>query len=157
DHQWFFRFRFRMPGSRAPIQARPQGVPIAEAMGATEDDAWRSVIAGQAPEGGAGRATLLTVASGPDAAFRDRHRRPLLLFRSALAAWTEELPPDEERRRGDEAHDRDPCVQAQAGDVVRRIDPEQLLEEAPERVPRHVEGEQRRRPDPEPAPNPQQD
>jgi hypothetical protein len=35
----------------------------------------------------------------------------------------EELPPDEERRRGDEEHGRDPEVQPLAEKLVRDIDP----------------------------------
>src|SRR5438105_6100086 len=36
-------------GSRAPSDARTQGAPIAVAIGATEDEAARSVIAGRGP------------------------------------------------------------------------------------------------------------
>ena len=48
-----------------------------------------------------------------------------------------------------EDDDRDPGVQPQAGELVRGIDPQQLLEEAPEGVVRDVEREQRRRPEAE--------
>src|SRR5207302_5375841 len=66
-----------------------------------------------------------------------------------VAALADELPPDEEAGRADEDDDRDPGVQAQAREVVRGIDAQQLLEEAPERVVRDVEREEARRPDPE--------
>ena len=42
----------------------------------------------------------------------------------------------------DEHDDRDPGVQAQAEEVVRRVDPQQLLEEAPEAVVGDVEREE---------------
>src|SRR3989442_5932860 len=46
-----------MTGPRAPSQARTQGALVSEDTGATEDDAWRRVIAGQAPPSVAGRVT----------------------------------------------------------------------------------------------------
>ena len=65
------------------------------------------------------------------------------------AAGSQELQPDE-RADGDEEHDeRDPEVEALPEEVVRRVDAEQLLERAPERVPGDVEAEERGRPDPE--------
>src|SRR5262249_48184769 len=100
-----------------------------------------------------GRLTAL-----PDAAARDRHRRAFRLAALAaspadparpLLAAAQELPPDEERGRADEDEDRDPGVQRQPRDVVRRVDPQQLLEEAPGRVVRDVEREERRRLEPE--------
>src|SRR5580765_100630 len=48
-----------MPGSRAPSDARTQGVPGLVCPGATEDAAARRVIAGQGPPNVAGRATTL--------------------------------------------------------------------------------------------------
>src|SRR4029450_13356249 len=82
------------------------------------------------------------------AAARNRHLRPVRHLprgprapRLRLAA-VEELPPDEERGREDEHDDRDPGVQPQPRELVRRVDPEELLEEAAERVEAHVEGEQ---------------
>src|SRR3954453_21175181 len=102
-----------------------------------------------------------TLAPGADATLRDGHGRPLRddplrarAIRAALPA--DELPPDEERRREHEAHDRNVCVQAEAEVLVRRIDAQQLLEEAPEAVPGHVEREQRRPPDAKAAVDEQQ-
>src|SRR5207244_4086092 len=68
----------------------------------------------------------------PDAALRDRHRRPLWHAPprrppGLRLAAPDELPPDEERRRGYEDHDRDPGVQAEAGEFVGRVDPQELL------------------------------
>jgi hypothetical protein len=61
------------------------------------------------------------------------------------------LPPDEERDRGHEEHDRQPGVEAQAGDLVRRVDAQQLLEEAAKGVDGDVEREEGRRAQPEDA------
>src|SRR5204863_6652399 len=58
-------------GSRAPSQARTQGAFVADATDATEDDAWRRVIAG--PEA---RRML------PD----ERHARPVTLPRFWVAS-----------------------------------------------------------------------
>src|SRR5439155_16177768 len=101
------------------------------------------------------------LAGGPDAPARDRHRGALGHLptggpRLVLAA-ANELPPDEERGRRDKDGDRDPRVQPQAGEVVGRIDPDQLLEEAPNGVVRDVEREQRRRLEAEAAVEQQQD
>src|SRR6476646_10519443 len=91
----------------------------------------------------------------PDAALGHGHRRAS----GNLAATTgaslhpfvpDELPPDEEAGRENEENDRDPRVRPQAEEVAGRVDPEQLLEEAPEAVVGDVEREQPRRPDPEP-------
>src|ERR671931_1579756 len=97
--------------------------------------------------------TRRNLARGPDAPARDRHGRPLGHFtperpRLVLAA-ADELPPDEERGRASEDHDRDPGVQTQSEEVMRGIDPQQLLEEAAEGVDRDVEREERRRPEAE--------
>src|SRR5438105_14601212 len=46
-----------MPGLRAPSQARTQGACGLTSPDATEDAAWRRVLAGRAPVDGAGRAT----------------------------------------------------------------------------------------------------
>src|SRR5438445_5074845 len=84
------------------------------------------------------------------AAARNRHRRPARratrdgLCRLVLAP-VKELPPDEERRREHERGGRDPRVQPQPKEMVRGVDPQQLLEEAAEAVVGDVEGEQRRR------------
>src|SRR6059036_3167022 len=51
-----------MPGSRAPSQGRTQGALGPVGPGATEDAAWRRVIAGLAPPNLAGRATRLILA-----------------------------------------------------------------------------------------------
>ena len=56
-HAWLVRVHCWMPGSLAPSQARTQGAPVPESTGATEDAAWRSVIAGQAPADGPERVT----------------------------------------------------------------------------------------------------
>src|SRR4029453_16730616 len=77
--------------------------------------------------------------------------------RFALPSLPEELPPDEERARADEEHDRHPRVQPHPGELRPRVDPQQLLEEAPERVQGDVEREERRRLDPEPPVDEQQD
>src|SRR4051812_10797798 len=103
------------------------------------------------------------LAALPAAALRHGHRRArgLALPLAADAALgrlvTDELPPDEERGRNDEDDDRDPGVQPKPQPLVRRIDAQQLLEEAPEAVVRDVQSEQRGRPDPEPRPDPEQD
>ena len=47
----------------------------------------------------------------------------------------------------DEEDDGHPGVDAEPGEVVRRVDPEQLLEEAPEAVVGDVEREERGRPE----------
>src|SRR5215204_3610592 len=47
--QWASRWHWWMPGSLASSQARTQGAFGLVSPGATEDAAWRSVIAGQAP------------------------------------------------------------------------------------------------------------
>ena len=65
------------------------------------------------------------------------------------ALGPDELPPDEERDREHEQHDRDVRVQPQTVVLVRRIDAKQLLEEPPEAVVGNVEREKRRPPDPE--------
>ena len=52
--------------------------------------------------------------------------------RSLPVVAPEELPVDEERGREHEQHDRDLRVQPQPEVLVRRVDPEQLLEEAAE-------------------------
>ena len=49
----------------------------------------------------------------------------------------------------DEEDQRDPGVDAQAGDVVGRVDPERLEVEAEAGVERDVEREERRRPEAE--------
>ena len=56
-HQWPCRLHRRMPGSRAPSDARTQGALGLVCPSATEDAAARSVIAGRAPVDGVGRAT----------------------------------------------------------------------------------------------------
>src|SRR5439155_8520452 len=56
-HQWLCRSRCRVPGSRAPSDARTQGALGLDCPDATEDAAPRRVIAGQAPASGAGRVT----------------------------------------------------------------------------------------------------
>src|SRR2546423_2693178 len=48
---------FELLGPLAPSDARTQGAPIVEPIGATEDAAAPRVIAGQKPEGIAGRGT----------------------------------------------------------------------------------------------------
>src|SRR5439155_26227337 len=91
----------------------------------------------------------------PDAALGHGHGRPGRLdpapphvTRGRLAP--DELPPDEEGGRDHEEHDRDQRIDPQPQEVVGGIDAEQLLEEAPEAVVRDIEREERRRPDPEP-------
>jgi hypothetical protein len=69
----------------------------------------------------------------------------------------EELPPDEEGRRAGKDDDRDPEVEPLAGEVVRRIDAEQLFERTAEAVHGHVQGEERGRLDPEPPADQDQD
>src|SRR5947207_2311597 len=99
---------------------------------------------------------------GPDAALGDRHRRAFgdapsrRPARLRLVA-SDELPPDEERRRGHEHDDRDPGVQPQPGKVMGRIDPQQLLEKAAKGVDRHVEREEGGRPEAEAAIEQEQD
>ena len=64
-------------------------------------------------------AALGIAIAGPSGSRRgaaDGRPRPVL-------AAAEELPPDEERGRADEDDDRDPRVQPQPGEVVRRVDP----------------------------------
>ena len=100
------------------------------------------------------------LAALPDAALRDRHLRalrhgPARLGRP-LAVGAEELAPHEVRGAEHEDDDRHPRVQAQAGDVVRGIDAQQLLEEAPEGVVGDVEREQSGRPDLEALADPDQ-
>src|SRR5919109_2962882 len=101
-------------------------------------------------------ARIPRLAGRPDAALRDRHRRrPFWHVASALTppptAPAEELPVNEERGREDEDDDRDPRVQAERADLVCRVDPEQLLPEAAERVDRDVEREKGWRPEAEEA------
>src|SRR5207244_3098733 len=62
-----------MPGSREASQARTQGGSMLFSMGPTEDDAWRSLIAGLAPPKRAGR----TASSRSCRARPARPRRPL--------------------------------------------------------------------------------
>src|SRR4051794_711244 len=98
--------------------------------------------------------TAGTLAPGADAALRHGHGRafrddPLRARAIRATLLANELPPDEERRRQDEADDRDVRVQAQPEVLVRGIDAQQLLEETAEAVPGHVEREQRRPPDAE--------
>src|SRR5580765_3438507 len=92
---------------------------------------------------------------------RDGHRRPLRRSdparRRSFLRRVEELPPDEEAGRKDEHDDRDPRVQPQPCEVVRRVDPQQLLEEAAERVEAHVQREERRRLEAEATVEKQQD
>src|SRR3954447_6695594 len=93
------------------------------------------------------------LAALPDAALGHGHRRaggldlPLAADATLDRFVTDELPPDEERGRDDEDDDRDPRVQPQPEPLVRRIDAQQLLEEAPEAVVRDIESEQGGRPD----------
>src|SRR5262245_36371797 len=99
---------------------------------------------------------LGTLTAGADAALRHGHGRAwgddLLRARPVgRVLLADELPPDEEARGQDEDDDRDVRVQPEAEVLVRRIDPQQLLEEASEAVPRHVQREQRRPPDAEVA------
>src|SRR5206468_10074030 len=106
--------------------------------------------------------TARTLVAGADAPLghghgrtcRDDPGRTRTLIARRLA---DELPPDEERRREDEHDDRDPRVQPQPEEMVGRIDPEQLLEEAADAVVGHVQGEERRPSEPEPLVDPQQD
>src|SRR5438034_7081869 len=89
------------------------------------------------------------LAALPDAAARHGHRRSLRIDDpGSLALARPPLPPDEERGRDDEEDPGDPVVQAQAADVVRRVDAQGLDPEAPEAVQRDVEREEPRRPDP---------
>src|SRR5687768_8689046 len=53
-HQRCLRWHWWMPGARAPSQARTQGAGGLGCPSATEDDAWRSVIAFRAPPNAAG-------------------------------------------------------------------------------------------------------
>src|SRR5439155_10087788 len=104
-----------------------------------------------------GAHSRITLTARADAALRDRHpwaARRCADGRAGRLLLTTPLRPDEARHRQDEHDDRDPGVQAQAGEVVGRVDPEQLLEEAAERVVGDVEAEDPRRPDAEPAPDP---
>src|SRR2546423_10199966 len=55
-----------MPGSLAPSQAGTQGAFGLGSPGATEDAAWRRVIAGRAPPDVAGRATVLGPVVAPE-------------------------------------------------------------------------------------------
>src|SRR5438105_14556052 len=100
-------------------------------------------------------------------ALRDGHRRtggdgagmraPRLPRAAALLGrLAQELPPDEEGRRADEHHERDPEVDPLAEEVVRRVDPQRLLVRAERRVPGDVEREQRRPPQLEAAVDPEQ-
>src|SRR5690242_14583790 len=100
----------------------------------------------------------------PDAALGDGHLRPLgngprlgggLLLLLPLAA--EELPPDEERDRGDPDAERNPEVDPLAREVVGGVDPQDLLERAEGRVPRDVERKERRPAQPEAPVYPEQD
>src|SRR4029453_8609634 len=70
-----------MPGSLAPSQARTQGAFGLVSPGATEDAAWRSVIAGQAPVNIAGWPTK------PEPPRRSRSTRP-----RAGARWPSSSP-----------------------------------------------------------------
>src|SRR4029079_504602 len=108
----------------------------------------------------------LSVAALPDAAPRDGHRPALRqlarLRRPARIGLVrgrlpQELPPDEEGDARDEAGERHPEVDALAEEVVRRVDPERLLERAERRVPGDVEREERRPLEPEPAVEPEED
>src|SRR5207248_2427211 len=94
--------------------------------------------------GHCGRLSPLADAPAWDGHLRPRGRRtppPPRLHVPAAA-----LHPDESSARDDEADDRDPGVQAQAGEVVRGVDAQELLEEAPEAVVGDVEAEEPRRP-----------
>src|SRR5436190_13377398 len=95
------------------------------------------------------------LAALPDATLGHCHRGPGRLDPAppdvaGLRFAPDELPPDEEPGREDEEHDRDQRVDPQPEEVVRGIDPQELLEEPPEAVVGDVQREQRRRPDPEP-------
>src|SRR5437867_5693471 len=100
-----------MTRSRAPSDARTQGAPIVETLGATEDAAARRVPAGEAPAAVGGRATSQRLSALPDAAARDSHLRSLRdLARLHLARRRRGrvptvppyLPPVEERHRAEE-------------------------------------------------------
>src|SRR5918994_3666162 len=107
-----------------------------------------------------GTAIRRKLASVPDAALGNRHRRPLRRFHgwlTPLPPCTEELPPDEERCRQHEDNDRDPRIQPQRAVLVRRIDAQEFLEEAPERVEDHVERKESGRSEAEPAVEQEQD
>src|SRR5205807_6330586 len=97
--------------------------------------------------GHCGRLSPLADATPRDGHLRaGRRRAPRPPRRDVPAAA---LHPEERDRRDDEADDRDPRVQAQAGEVVRRVDAQELLEEAAEAVVGDVKAEEPRRPDPE--------
>ena len=81
----------------------------------------------------------------------DRARSP-----GFFGALADQLPPDEERDRKDEQHDRHLGVQPLPEELVRRIDPQHLLVRAAARVVRDVEREQPRRLDPEARADPDQ-
>src|SRR5262245_1076579 len=85
---------------------------------------------------------------GPDALLGYRHRLGLLR-RRPLTAMPRSLPPDEERGRGDDRDPGHPDVQAQAGDLVRGVDPQRLDPEPADAVDEDVEREEVARPEPE--------
>src|SRR5262245_34466603 len=89
-----------------------------------------------------------------DASLGDGHRRATRRSRSraddarpGAPVLPHELPPDEERHREHEEDGRHPEVQPLAEELVRGVDAQLLLEDAAERVPGDVEGEQARRAD----------
>src|SRR5438105_2588363 len=108
-----------MPGSRAPSRARTQGALGLASPGATEDAAWRRVLAGQAPPDVAGR---LTYFLPPESAARGRPRRP----RSAAPGFAQPAQP---LREGDA-----PRVDADEGGALdRRVALDDLVRDPVER------------------------
>src|SRR5262245_6055537 len=104
-----------------------------------------SSTAGDTPQPRGGVPTSPS-ALGPDALLRDRHRLRLRRRGSSLAALPRALPPDEEGARGDDRDRRDPDVQPQARELVRRVDPEGLDPEPADAVDEDVEREEVPRP-----------
>src|SRR5918999_2978498 len=80
---------------------------------------------------------------------RDGHRLWLRRRRGRVRAVPRPLPPDEERAGEDDGETGDPRVQADAGDLVRGVDAEELDPEPPDAVEEDVQREQPARPDPE--------